>query len=147
MIDFAKNHFTCNSIFINTDNDPNWVLLGVFDFSNMNLGFCPKNISDNQSKKTQYRVVKENIEYFEKMCQSKYCLCPAGDTTWSFRFYEVLMCKSVPIVESWHHTYRTKEEANINYKYVLYKNIENDINLDDYVKENMIIFENYHLLK
>ena len=147
VIDFAKNHFTCNSIFINTDNDPNWVLLGVFDFSNMNLGFCPKNISDNQSKKTQYRVVKENIEYFEKMCQSKYCLCPAGDTTWSFRFYEVLMCKSVPIVESWHHTYRTKEEANINYKYVLYKNIENDINLDDYVKENMIIFENYHLLK
>lgn len=47
------------------------------------------------------------------MCQSKFVLCPADDAPWSFRFYEVLMCKSILIVESWHHTYRTKEEANI----------------------------------
>ena len=147
VIDFAKKYFTCNSIFINTDNDTNWVLLGSFDYSNMNIGFCPKNMENNQSKKIQYRVVNENIEYFEKMCKSKYCLCPAGDAPWSFRFYEVLMCKSIPIVESWHHTYRTKEEANIKYKYILYQNIDNNINCDDYVNENTIIFENYHLLK
>jgi hypothetical protein len=146
VIDFAKKNFTNNSIFINTDNNPNWELLGTFDYSKMNLGFCPKLQPDNQSKQVQYRVVKDNIEYFEKMCQSKYCLCPAGDAPWSFRFYEVLMCKSIPIVESWHHTYRTKEEANINYKYILL-NIENDINYDDYVNENTKIFENYHLLK
>ncbi len=84
------------------------------------------------------------------MYQSKFVLCPAGDAPWSFRFYEVLMCKSIPIVESWHHTYRTKEEANIKYKYILYQDIENvknDINYDDYVFENTKIFENYHLLK
>ena len=81
------------------------------------------------------------------MCQSKFVLCPEGDAPWSFRFYEVLMCKSILIVESWHHTYRTKEEANINYKYILYQCIENDINSDDYVNENTKIFENYHLLK
>ena len=157
VINFAKKYFTVNSIFINTDNPP--VLLGSFDYSNKNLGYCPKKMPDNQSKNTQYRVVADNIEYFEKMCKSKYCLCPAGDSSWSFRFYEVLMCKSIPVVESWHHTYRTKEEANINYKYILYQNIENyalyqnienienDINLDDYVNENTKIFENYHLLK
>ena len=147
VIDFAKKYFTNNSIFINTDNDPNWILLGSFDYSNKILGYCPKNMQDNQSKNVQYRVVKENIQYFETMCKSKYCLCPAGDSSWSFRFYEVLMCKSIPIVESWHHTYRTKEEANINYKYVLYNNIENDINYDDYVNENTMLFENNHLLK
>jgi len=54
----------------------------------------------NQSKQVQYRVVKENMYYFEKMCQSKFILCPAGDEPWSFRFYETLMCKSIPIVES-----------------------------------------------
>ena len=86
------------------------------------------------------------MDYFENICKSKYCLCPAGDTTWSFRFYETLMCKSIPVVESWHHTYRTREEANINYKYVLYKNIENDINYNNYVNENKMIFEKYHLL-
>jgi hypothetical protein len=147
VIDFAKKYFTDKSIFINTDDNPNWTLLGSFDYSNEKLGYCPKNMIDNQSRKVQYRIVKENIEYFGKMCKSKYCLCPAGDTPWSFRFYEVLMCKSIPIVESWHHTYRTKEEANINYKYVLYENIEKDINYDEYINHNTRIFENIHLLK
>jgi hypothetical protein len=150
VIDFTKKNFTNNSIFINTDNNPKWELLGSFDYSNLNLGFCPKLQADLHSKQTQYRIVKDNIEYFEKMCQSKFVLCPAGDAPWSFRFYEVLMCKSIPIVESWHHTYRTKEEANIKYKYILYEYIENsknDINYDDYVNENTKIFVNYHLFK
>jgi len=146
VIDFAKQYFTANSIFVNTDNNPNWESLGSFDYSNKNLGFCPKNAHNNQSKNVQYRVVKENIFYFEKMCQSKFILCPGGDAPWSFRFYETLMCKSIPIVESWHHTYRTKEEANIKYKYVLYNEIEKKIPYNYYVNENTIIFNVYHLL-
>jgi hypothetical protein len=144
VIQFAEKYFTKNSYFVNTDM--NWTSLGDFDYSNKVKGFCPKKANDNQSKKVQYRVVNENINYFEKMCQSKFVLCPAGDAPWSFRFYETLMCKSIPLVESWHHTYRTKEESNIKYKYVLYENIENDINYDEYVNENTIIFETYHLL-
>jgi len=42
VINFTKKNFTSNSIFINTDNNPNWELLGSFDYSNQNLGFCPK---------------------------------------------------------------------------------------------------------
>ena len=83
------------------------------------------------------------------MSRSKYCLCPAGDSSWSFRFYEVLMCKSIPIVESWHHTYRTKQEATLNYKYILYQNIEDtirDINYEEYVNENTKLFQEYHIL-
>lgn len=147
VIDFAKKYFTVNSIFINTDNDPKWALLGPFDYSNREAGYCPRNMPDHQSKHVQYRIVNENKTYFERMCKSKFVLCPAGDAPWSFRFYEVLMCKSIPIVESWHHTYRTKEEADINYKYILYKNIEEPIPYDDYLKENTNIFETYHLLK
>ena len=143
VIDFAKKYFTDNSIFINTDNDSNWKLLGPFDYSHKQLGFHPKSSHDSQ---VLYRVVKDNLVYFENMCKSKYCLCPAGDAPWSFRFYEILMCKSIPIVQSWHHTYRTTQEANLNYKYVLYQNINNDINYHNYVNENTIIFENYHLL-
>jgi hypothetical protein len=146
VIKFAKKYFTSNSIFINTDKNPNWEPLGSFDYSNMNIGFNPKIMPNNQSKKVQYRVIKENIEYFEKMCQSKFVLCPAGDAPWSFRFYEVLMCKSIPIVKSWHHTYRTKEEANIKYKYILYKNIEKEIEYGEYVDGNTEIFKKYHLL-
>ena len=148
VINFAKKYFTDNSVFINTDNDPNWVLLGSYDYSKKILGYCPKNDPiDNQTRQVQYRIVKDNIEYFEKMCQSKYCLCPGGDAPWSFRFYEVLMCKSIPIVKSWHDTYRTEKEATVNYKYILFQDIKNDINYDDYINENTAKFENYHLLK
>jgi hypothetical protein len=149
VIDFAKKNFTSKSIFVNTDKDPNWISLGDFDYSKSkeNLYFCPKDMADNQSKKTQYRIVAENIDYFENMCKSKFILCPAGDTSWSFRFYEALMCKSIPIVENWHHTYRTKEESNIKYKYVLYNDIDKDIDYCDYVNNNTIIFESHHLLK
>lgn len=46
------------------------------------------------------------------------------------------MCKSIPIVESWHHTYRTKEEAKIKYKYILSTDIHKKINYEKYVNEN-----------
>ncbi len=60
------------------------------------------------------------------------------------------MCKSVPIVSSWHHTYSTREESDIPYKYVLNSdigcNILSDIDYNDYVSENSKLFEKYHLL-
>lgn len=145
VIDFAREHFTSNSIFINTDYNSNWKLLGDFDYSDKNLGFCPKHY--DQSRGSQYRIVQENLFYFKTMRQSKYILCPAGDTSWSFRFYEVLMCKSIPIVEKWHHTYRTVEESNINYKYILSSNSD-ELLLDNsnIIYENTNIFEKYHLL-
>ena len=54
--------------------------------------------------------------------------------------------KSIPFVESWHHTYRTKEESTINYKYILYRNIETVVDYDD-INENTLLFEKHHLLK
>lgn len=146
VIDFVKRYFTNNSVFINTDNKPNWVLLGPFDYSKLKLGFCPKNNANNQSKNVQYREVKDNLYYFQTMCQSKFVLCPAGDAPWSFRFYETLMCKSIPIVESWHHTYRTREESAIKYKFVLHNENTTELLYDNYVNENTKIFEKYHLI-
>jgi hypothetical protein len=146
VIEFAKRYFTENSIFINTDNNPHWESLGVFDYSHTNVGYCPKLQPNSQTREAQYRVVSENIDYFEKMCQSIFVLCPAGDAPWSFRFYEVLMCKSLPIVESIHHTYRTRHESMLKYKHVLYDSICMVIPYNEYIKDNIQIFENNHLL-
>lgn len=152
VIEFVKKYFTDSSIFVNTDKDPDnkWIPLGNFDKSHLKLGFAPKEQSSNQSRAVQYRVVKDNIFYFETMCQSKYVLCPAGDAPWSFRFYETLMCKSVPIVESWHHTYRTKEESEFKYKYLLFNDMDKDFtnrnNYNALVDENIQIFETQHLI-
>ena len=148
VIDFAKKYFTSNSVFVNTDNNPNWTLLGEFDVSNKSLGYCPKAQGNNQSRSVQYRVVEENRFYFETMCQSTFVLCPAGDAPWSFRFYETLMCKSVPLVKTWHHTYRTREEATFPYKYVLADKIADFLGkpCDDIVEENTKLFQEKHLL-
>lgn len=148
VIDFAKKYFTSNSIFINTDSDKDYEIIGTFDKSKQNLGYNPKEKPNNQSRDVQYRKVEENLFYFQTLCKSKFILCPAGDSTWSFRFYETLMCHSIPIVESWHHTYRTREEATIPYKYVMYNTIEsiNDKMCDEIVNINTLLFKKYHLL-
>jgi len=151
VIDFVKKYFTDRSIYINTDNEPNYELLGSFDLSLKNLGFCPKNSNYTDVKKAQYRIINENLFYFQTMKQSKFCLCPAGDAPWSFRFYEVLMCKTIPIVYSWHHTYRTEEEAYLNYQYVLYDKIESFLDVytlheKDMVDSNTYLFKTHHML-
>ena len=154
VIKFVKKFFTEKSIFVNTDNPVNWIPLGPYDYTNKNVGFCPKSQKNPQSKEVQYRIIQENLYYFETMPQSKFVLCPAGDSSWSFRFYEVLMCKSIPLVESWHHTYRTKVESIIPYKYVLSNNLEEIHNIsndnswyDTYIVNNTEQFEKYHLLQ
>lgn len=148
VVDFAKKYFTKNSIFINTDTNPSWISLGEFDYSGKGLGYRPREHKNNQSREAQYREVEENEFYFTKMKQSRFILCPSGDAPWSFRFYETLMCKSIPIVENNKHTYRTKEESNINYKFIFYnkKDLNIDINYNEYIDENTKLFEQYHML-
>ncbi len=148
IFNFVKKHFTYKSIFINTDIMPGnqWASLGSFDLSGQGLGYCPKTHYDNQSRDAQWRDITQNNFYFLSMCQSKYVLCPGGDSPWSFRFYECLMCKAMPIVETWHHTYRTIEEARIKYKYILQDSfIDNDYTED--INENSALFERWHMLQ
>lgn len=153
VIDFATKYFTSNSIFVNTDYTNDWISLGSFDYSSKMLGFCPKNNNDNQSKHVQFRIVEENVFYFQTMKQSKFVLCPAGDADWSFRFYEVLMCKSLPIVELKKHTYRTTEESQFQYEHLLstdihdINNIMNDeIKYNELINKNSTLFELHHKL-
>ena len=79
------------------------------------------------------------------MTKSKFTLCPAGDVTWSMHFYEALMCRSIPIVNSANETFRSKEESKLNYKY--YLTIDHIVCRDDWVKHNYKIFLRYHTLR
>jgi hypothetical protein len=152
VLDFAKKHFTNNSIFINTDTNPTWNLLGKFDLSNKNIGFCPKENNNYQSKKIQYRPVESNKFYFETMTQSKYVLCPAGDAPWSFRFYETLLCHSIPILKSEHHSYRTQAESKLKYSFIVIDidscefNQINETLYSTIIKNNTTILNQNHFL-
>jgi hypothetical protein len=66
-----------------------------------------------------------------------------GDCPWSVRFYETLMCKSIPIVQSWKHTFRTTEESKLGYRYILY---DEPVSFDEtIIIHNAQIFERNHL--
>ena len=150
VIDFVKKNFTKNSIYVNTDYEKGkpYTSLGSFDLSHLEPGYNPKrdNGGNQYARNVQYRIVDQNKFYFESMCKSKFVLCPAGDSPWSFRFYEVLMCCSIPIVQSRHHTYRTIYEYKFDYKYILYnKHTINDYN-EELIKHNTIVFEKHHLI-
>ena len=151
VIDFAKQYFTKNSIFVNTDNDSDWNSLGCFDLSHKNLGFSPRFDPryNSQTREAQYRIIDENRFYFETLCQSNFVLCPAGDAPWSFRFYEVLMCESLPVVKSSDHTWRMDEEQKLNYKHILSDNITtfNKSLYKKYIQKNNEIFNKFHLLQ
>lgn len=148
VIEFAKKYFTKDSIFINTYKPDDWIELGEWDYTLKINSFCPKKEKYPCSKYNQYRIIQKNSFYFTKMRQSKYILCPAGDQPWSFRFYETLMCESIPILISEHNSYRTEEESKIPYKYLIYN--ENWLLPNEYdisiINKNNILFQKYHML-
>lgn len=39
-------------------------------------------------------------EYYKELLSAKYVLCPDGDFVWTYRFFEAIMCKAIPIVEN-----------------------------------------------
>lgn len=45
--------------------------------------------------------LKYNIDknYLKTLCKSKFTLSPTGDCPWSYRFFEAIMCLSIPILE------------------------------------------------
>jgi len=137
IIDFIKRNFNDESYLQFTDSvtKANYVKLGCFDYTLKVVGFVPK-----EHPKKNRNFFDEN--YFQKMSQSKFALCPAGDACWSMRFYEALMCKSLPIVSNKNETYRTNAESKLNYKYYL-KN-DHHVYRKDWAEHNYNIFLRYH---
>lgn len=39
-------------------------------------------------------------EYYTRLANSRYTLCPNGDFVWTYRFFEATLCGSIPVVES-----------------------------------------------
>ena len=135
---FIDAHFSANSYLQFTDKKTkaNYVPLGPFDHTLEREGFVPKEVPLEQ------RNVFD-AQYYQVMCQSRFALCPAGDRPWSMRFYEALMCKSIPILERrWHH--RTLREALRGYK--AYTPRDEFEYRPDWVEHNYELFLRHHTL-
>ena len=140
IIDFSKKHFTEKSIFVNTTKnkglETNWKSLGIYDktLNNEYIYSAPKYMKNKN-------YFDKN--YYETMCKSKFCICPAGDLMWSMRFYEALLCGCIPIVKVFEETYRNELESKIPYKFY-YSDEEKFIYNESWVKHNYNLFLKYH---
>lgn len=69
-------------------------------------------------------------EYFEILSNSRYVLCPSGDYTWSYRFFEAILCGAIPIVEE-------VCEAYEGFKFFLFKDSIEELECtQEYVEHN-----------
>tara|TARA_Y100000996_G_C22363817_1_gene578025 strand:- start:6 stop:617 length:612 start_codon:yes stop_codon:yes gene_type:complete len=50
-----------------------------------------------RNSNTKYEIDKD---YYNIMSKSKFTLTPTGDCPWSYRFFESIMCLSIPILEN-----------------------------------------------
>ena len=138
LFDFAKNRFSGKSYLQFTDKETkaDYTPLGDFDFTLSRDGFVPKEVPIEQRN-----FFDEH--YYRVMCQSQFTLCPAGDRKWSMRFYEALMCKSIPVLQSRLH-HRSIREALRGYK--VYTPSEELIYRPEWVEHNYTLFLEHHTL-
>lgn len=41
-----------------------------------------------------------DLDYYQILCNSHFTLCPEGDYKWSYRFFEAILCDSIPVIKS-----------------------------------------------
>ncbi|MDX2098792.1 MAG: exostosin family protein [Leptolyngbyaceae cyanobacterium bins.59] len=60
------------------------------------LGLC---ISASQ-KGRQFPGKIWDDDYYRSLAQAQFVLCPDGDYTWTYRFFESILCGAIPIIEN-----------------------------------------------
>ena len=139
ILGFVREKFSRDSYLQFTDKKTkrNYLTLGKFDFTLLKKGFTPK----------ECKVEERNwfdSNYFKTMSKSKFTLCPAGDLIYSMRFYEALMCNSIPIVNTKNETFRSEAESKLDYKY--YVSTDQITYREDWTVHNYELFLKYHTL-
>ena len=136
---FVDKYFGEKSYLNFTDENDKYISKGSFDKTNKVKGFIPRKAKDTNT------AVKIDRQYFKTLKQSQFCLCPAGDAPWSMRFYEALMCKSIPIVHYKWESWKTEKESKLDYKYYLASDPE-FMYREDWAQHNYDIFLEYHTI-
>lgn len=119
LLDFNKNVVKdIDMLFIGMINDKRKPFLSNFPEATI--------ISSNRGRD----VIKKQFdtEYFKNMARSKFVLCPNGAFTWTYRFFESVIFKAIPIIE----------EYSPNYEgYYYYKKGDDFIYNEDWVNSNL----------
>lgn len=131
ILDFARRRFTDRSYLLLSDRHEEHVRLGSFDRTgDREEVFVPKEVPWGER-------AFFNPRYFEVLRRSQFTLCPAGDLPWSLRFFEAIMCRSIPVVSDPMHAGRNDLERSIGYTMCLRD--------DEHHYDEDVVAENYRL--
>ena len=50
-------------------------------------------------------IKQKDEEYFRTMAKARFVLCPNGDFVWTYRFFEAIIFKAIPIIEDYCELY------------------------------------------
>ncbi|MEQ1786440.1 MAG: exostosin family protein [Acidimicrobiales bacterium] len=138
ILDFAARRFTDRSYLLLTDREPAHERLGAFDRTHVDRDvFVPKEVPPAER-------ARFHAHYFQVMRSSQFTLCPAGDRPWSQRFFEAIMCRSIPIVSDPDHVGRNELERQIGYH--VYRCDDDHVYDEDLVEENRRLFLRHQTL-
>jgi hypothetical protein len=96
----------------------------ILDFTLKSKSFILNSYYGRNSE-TKYIL---DIEYYKKMSSSNFTLCPEGDCPWTYRFFEAIMCFSIPILKNSNDIFCSEYHYFIlgdNYEYSYDKALEN----------------------
>ena len=48
----------------------------------------------------QFPIKIWDEEYYDTLAKTQFVLCPDGDFTWTYRFFEAIICGAIPVVEN-----------------------------------------------
>lgn len=131
ILDFAKHRFTDRSYLHLSEGHGEHTSLGSFDHTGDDRDvFVPKEVPESQR-------AFFNPGYFQVLRSSQFTLCPAGDLPWSLRFFETVMCRSIPVISAAEHAGRNDLERAIGYHVYL--------RAADHVYDKDVVEENYRL--
>lgn len=90
------------------------------------------------SRKGRNTVTKRYDEsYFKNMARTKFTICPNGDFVWTYRFFEAILFKSIPIIEQEYKHYQGYSYYKVGDEYKYDEKVV-ECNLQKLKKEMML---------
>lgn len=82
----------------------------------------------NSNRGRDKKIKSKDEEYFKLMSKAKFILCPNGSFIWTYRFFEAIIFKAIPIIEDFSKLYE-------GYKF--YTKDEKPIYREDWIEHNL----------
>lgn len=83
-------------------------------------------LNSNNGRKQETK--EKDLSYFRMLARSRFVICPNGDFVWTYRFFEAILCRCIPIIE---------EECELYKGYHYYKVGDKYEYREDWIKENL----------